>query len=245
VHADGEIQGTSAEQPVRLKRCPAPTPMFTGRDAESNQVEACIVGSANERRVCVVHGLGGTGKTQLALKTIERTRDKWTQVIYLDASSREAIQGALQEFAQANHIGNTHEDAVEWLESRCEQWLLVFDGADDPSTNLHDLFPGGAHGSILITTRLADLTTIAQGPDPVCHLSNMNEEDALALLMRAGRLHAEGLSGGEMEAAMALLQVSLGASACRLSLTSTPGRIWDIWPLQSYMLAHISSIRLG
>jgi hypothetical protein len=201
--------------------------VFTGRDAESKQVEACLVGSTNERRVCVVHGLGGAGKTQLALKTIERTRDEWTYVIYVDASSRQSIETTLQDFAQVNRIGDTYEDTMKWLESRREQWLLVFDNADDPSTNIHNFFPVGTHSSILITTRLTDLAVLAQGPGSVCRISSMNNGEALALLLRMARLQEEDLSGEEREAAEALLQVSCGTSG-RLAVVDRSGRNLDV-----------------
>jgi hypothetical protein len=200
------------EQSARVKRCPAPTAVFTGREAETGQIETCISGINGERRVCVVHGLGGAGKTQLALKAVERTRDKWTFIIYVDASSREVIEITLQDFAKAKEIGETHEDVIEWLESCREQWLMVFDNADDPSVNIRDYFPGGEHGSILVTTRLTDLALLAKGPKSDFHISSMREEEAIVLLIRTARLQDQELSSGEMEAATALLQVRRGAS---------------------------------
>lgn len=107
--------------------------------------------------MCVVRGLGGAGKTHLALKTIERNRENWTHVLYVDASSREAIEGTLGDFAKAKGVGETSDDALNWLERCHEPWLLVFDNADHPSLNIHKYFPAGNCGSILITTRLSDL----------------------------------------------------------------------------------------
>jgi hypothetical protein len=161
--------------------------------------------------VCVVHGLGGAGKTQVVLKTIEQTRDNCTHVLYVDASSEEATQSTLQDFAKARNIGKAYEDTLDWLGSRREQWLLVFDNADDPSLNIRDYFPSGTHGSILITTRLTDLALLAQGPGSDCCISSMNQQEALALLMKTARLQNKELSNSEMEAANALLKVSHGA----------------------------------
>jgi hypothetical protein len=159
----------------------------------------------------VVHGLGGAGKTQVVLKTIEHTRDNWTHVLYVDATSEEAIQGTFQDFAKAQNIGKAYEDTIDWLGSRREQWLLVFDNADDPSLNIRDYFPSGTHGSILITTRLADLALLAQGPGSDCCISSMNQQEALTLLMKTARLRNKELSDSEMEAANALLKVCRGA----------------------------------
>ncbi|CAE6437188.1 unnamed protein product, partial [Rhizoctonia solani] len=83
---------------AEFKRCPAPTIFYTGRQDENAQVIACITGGKGERRVCVVYGLGGVGKTQLVLNVIERTWDEWDHIIYVDASSTEAIEKALTQF---------------------------------------------------------------------------------------------------------------------------------------------------
>lgn len=209
---DGQIPTPSVKQTVALKRCPAPTAVFTGRDKHIKQVETCIIGSDNERRVCVVHGLGGAGKTQIALKTIERNREKWTNVLYIDASSRDSIEGTLQDFAKSKQFGKTHEDALSWLEFHREEWLMVFDNADHPPLNIHNYFPGGSHGSILITTRLPDLAIHAQGPEPACHVSAMSPQESLALLLTSARMKSQKLTEGETKAATTLLEV--GCRAC-------------------------------
>ncbi|KAG8761998.1 hypothetical protein FRC11_011752 [Ceratobasidium sp. 423] len=119
--------GKTTQRFTRL--CPTPTPVYTGRHGECTQVEICITGGNDERRVCVVYGLGGVGKTQLALHMIERTRDRWSHLLYVDASSEETIESALADFAVVTAIGKTHEDTIRWLESCREQWLVVFDNA--------------------------------------------------------------------------------------------------------------------
>jgi hypothetical protein len=208
VFADGQIQVDSAKQ-TTVKRCPAPTPVFTGRQDKMEQVEGCIISEKDERRICVVHGLGGAGKTQVVLKVIERTRQSWSTVLYVDASSRNAIEGALQTFAVANNLGKTHDDTIRWLESCREQWLLVFDNADIPSLNIRDFFPSGDHGSIVITTRLNDMVQYAKGPGSDSNISTMNPEEAQSLLMKMARKTDQDLSSREGEVATALLEVRL------------------------------------
>ncbi|KEP45608.1 kinesin light chain, partial [Rhizoctonia solani 123E] len=205
-HIDGEISNYMAGKPIVFNRCPAPTPVYTGRHDEAHQVVKCLLGGTCERRVCVIHGLGGVGKTQLALKSIELTRETWAQVVYIDASSREAIEQTLGDFASTKKIGHTYNDSLSWLESSRGPWLLVFDNADDPSTNIRNFIPGCNHGSVLITTRLANLALYAQGTGSTCHLSNMNKFDAQALFIKAARLEDHILSDQEMVAMEALLQ---------------------------------------
>ncbi|CAE6495859.1 unnamed protein product, partial [Rhizoctonia solani] len=107
----------------------------TGRTDENTQVIACITGGDIKRPVCVVYGLGGAGKTQLVLNVIEQTWDQWAHVIYVDASSEEAIENALKKFGTFKQIGDTSKDVVNWLESCSKRWLVVFNNADTPSTD--------------------------------------------------------------------------------------------------------------
>ncbi|CAE6405052.1 unnamed protein product [Rhizoctonia solani] len=207
-HIDGHILDLGSKQPTKFKRCPAPTPMYTGRELENTQLATCITESTNERRVAVVYGLGGAGKTQLVLNVVERTRDEWDHVIFVDASSNETIEQTLKEFAILKGIGGTCETTLHWLEDCRERWLVVFDNVDTPSINIRQYIPGGQHGSILITTRLPDLARLAKGPGSVCRLSSMRKEDGLALLIKAARLEDQYLSDEETEAAEALLKAS-------------------------------------
>ncbi|KEP48405.1 putative kinesin light chain [Rhizoctonia solani 123E] len=203
---DGQIPRQAKKRHPELKRCPALTPVYTGCVAESNQVESCITSYGDNQRVCVICGLGGVGKTQLALNVIQRTRDKWDHIIYLDASSSEVIENALRDFAITKGVGETYGDALTWMEYCPKRWLLVFDNADDRSVKLGQYIPGGHRGSIIITTRLTELTVQAKGPGSTCRLSGMRPEDALALLIKTARLEDRALANGEMEAATALLQ---------------------------------------
>ncbi|CUA72935.1 Kinesin light chain [Rhizoctonia solani] len=186
-HAAGQASGIleATTQVTGFKCCPPPTKFYTGRGSENAQVIQCITGGKGERRVCVVHGLGGTGKTQLVLNVVERTWDEWNHVIYVDASSAEAIEKALKDFGTARNVGETYKNAIAWLESCAERWLMVFDNADTLSTNVRQYIPSRGHnGSVMITTRLPDLANLAKGPGSVCHLSSMSQTDGVALLLK-------------------------------------------------------------
>ncbi|CAE6363004.1 unnamed protein product [Rhizoctonia solani] len=69
VGIDGQLQITKTEWPAAIYYRD-PTPDYTGREAEISKVEMCICGSDYERKICVIHGAGGTGKTQLGLKLL-------------------------------------------------------------------------------------------------------------------------------------------------------------------------------
>jgi hypothetical protein len=207
VAADGQIQLPSTRQVAGVKYCPEPTPVFTGQSTKIERVEKCIAGGDKERCVFVLHGLGGAGKTQIALKTIQKTRDIWTDIVYVDATSRETTTSTLQGFARLKNIGKTHEDTLRWLGSHRERWLMMFDNADDPLLGITDFFPQGNHGSIIITTRIPGLALLAQGVSSDCAVLSMCPDEALELLMKTARLHDKPTSEAEHSAAVSLIQV--------------------------------------
>ncbi|KAG8746892.1 hypothetical protein FRC12_014188 [Ceratobasidium sp. 428] len=202
----GAVRQPAVQQTTGVKRCPAPSPAFTGCERQISQVVNCLLSRANERRVCVVHGLGGSGKTQIALKSVERTRDNWLDIVYIDATTRESATTTLKGFAQARKIGETYEDALRWLELSSESWLLLIDNADDPDLELQSFIPGGSCGSVLITTRLRSLALLGQGPGFNCSVGEMEPEEAVELLLTKSQMKDQVLSNDEMDAATSLVQ---------------------------------------
>ncbi|CUA70177.1 hypothetical protein RSOLAG22IIIB_00525 [Rhizoctonia solani] len=206
---DGEIHIviSIAGKISSIRRCPAPSPIFTGCEAMIRRVESCIGASTIERKVCIVHGLGGAGKTQIALKVAERTYNQWKEVLFIDATTHESIEGAFKDIAVAKGAGDTYKAGLQWLESCYDQWLVILDNADDPSLPIRDYIPRGNHGSIVITTRLSRMVSLAQGAYSDCNISSMDPDDALALLLKAARKQDQESTPKEMEEAKELLQM--------------------------------------
>ncbi|KAG8721592.1 hypothetical protein FRC09_007665 [Ceratobasidium sp. 395] len=202
----GAVRQPAVQQTTGVKRCPAPSPAFTGCERQILQVVNCLLSRANERRVCVVHGLGGSGKTQIALKSVERTRNSWSDIVYVDATARESAIATLKGFAQARNIGETYEDALRWLELSSQSWLLVIDNADDPDLGLQKFIPAGSHGSVLITTRLRSLALLGQGPGSDCGVGQMESEDAVELLLTKARMKDDVMSCEDTESAAKLVE---------------------------------------
>ncbi|KAG8722601.1 hypothetical protein FRC09_006000 [Ceratobasidium sp. 395] len=206
VDIGGTVRQPAIQRTTDVKRCPAPSSAFTGCERQILQVVNCLLSRINERRVCVLHGLGGSGKTQIALKAVERTQDKWADIVYVDATTRETAITALNGFAQARKIGETHGDALRWLELSPQPWLLVLDNADNPDQRLRDFIPGGSRGSVLITTRLRSLALLGQGPGSDCRVGAMESEDAIGLLLTKARMQDQVLPTEELDAAARLVQ---------------------------------------
>ncbi|KAJ6471677.1 hypothetical protein DFH09DRAFT_862812, partial [Mycena vulgaris] len=103
----------------------------------------------------------------------------------IDTSTVETIDAGLKTIATVKNVGSSSQDALQWLRSKEDDWLLFFDNSDDPKINLNDYFPQCTHGNILITSRNPGLRvyTASHG-----HVSDMEETDAMDLLLRSAAL---------------------------------------------------------
>ncbi|KAJ7802120.1 hypothetical protein B0H13DRAFT_2497041, partial [Mycena leptocephala] len=129
----------------------------------------------------VLHGLGGAGKTQIGLKFINDSshfRDKF----FLDASTTATIDTGLKSIATLKNIGSSSQDALKWLATNQEDWLLFYDNADNPKIDLHRFIPQCNYGNIIVTTRNPTLRGYAGAHFAV---SDMEETDAVALLLKS------------------------------------------------------------
>ena len=144
-------------------------------------------------------GMGGIGKTQIALEYCERTRAGkkacFHDVFWFDASSEESmITGCIKVAAaiapRSQQFANQSESiqfALCSLSSWTKPCLIVLDNFDDPEfENLLDYVPTSGPSGVLITSRLREageeLGTMIEVP-------LMNEIDSLALLR--SRVHLQ------------------------------------------------------
>jgi hypothetical protein len=132
---------------------------------------------------------------------------RFTDIIFVDASSRENIEAALRSYAVARGLGNTHLDTLLWLTSYQGRWLLVFDNADNPDVRLHEYFPQSSESDILVTTRHSDLVLLAQGSHSNYRISGMKSDEAQQLLLKTARSNLAALPEEERAAAALLVQV--------------------------------------
>ncbi|CAG7847041.1 SubName: Full=Uncharacterized protein {ECO:0000313/EMBL:CCA68224.1} [Serendipita indica DSM 11827] len=138
---------------------------------------------------CILYGIGGSGKTQLATNWIRDHESSFTRVIFVDASSQTQLEKDLE--LSIRSIGPeyremTWKDAVAYLDGKDRGWLLFFDNADSPSLDLRPYLPASIHGAVLITTRNRMCTDYA--PDSAVSVGNMEESEAVELLHRIANI---------------------------------------------------------
>jgi tetratricopeptide (TPR) repeat protein len=135
--------------------------VFTGRGAVLDELRNQLVGGSSAVVLPqALYGLGGVGKTQVALEYAHRFRADYDLVWWISSEDRERINSAFEELARQLHIpvaDNIAEVVAAVRESLrlgepYGRWLLIFDNAGDPE-DLRGFFPGGSSGHILITSR--------------------------------------------------------------------------------------------
>jgi tetratricopeptide (TPR) repeat protein len=166
--------GTEHSEPFGVWNVPYQrNPHFTGRDELLNQLVQQLAPETRKdltttRRAALtqpqaIKGLGGIGKTQIAVEYAYRSRDlgRYTHTFWVNAASREAIIASFEMLAELlpafSAKGETDQHKLviaiqRWLEQCQHYWLLIFDNADDVSI-IQEYLPRRGNGSILLTTR--------------------------------------------------------------------------------------------
>jgi tetratricopeptide (TPR) repeat protein len=134
---------------------------FTGRDMELDGLLQLFRESDRFHHRVAIYGLGGVGKTQLALEYAYRNRQIYDDVFWISGVDRSILLsgfGTIGEETKWVVRGeiNTAEvyanDVIRSLNRR-NRWLLVIDNLDDIAVIDRLLPVGSFHSHVLITTR--------------------------------------------------------------------------------------------
>ncbi|KAJ7300697.1 hypothetical protein DFH08DRAFT_828209 [Mycena albidolilacea] len=175
------FQPSNIQASQTINHCPPPSRIFQGRRGILDKMHSFFTSDVGIQHIYVLYGLGGAGKTQITLKFINESSSRFSDTFFIDASTITTINTGLKNIAVGKGSGDSLQDGLQWLASRVEEWLLVFDNTDDPSINLNDFIPQCNHGNIIITSRNPGLRVYGSH-SPV---SDMEEEDAVALLLKS------------------------------------------------------------
>ncbi len=145
----------------------SPNPHFSGRKEVLDCLEESLRYSGLTATIQALVGLGGIGKTQVALEFIFRhtkdfdliwwVRSENTSLILLDYIS-------LATELEINTAGLSQEAIISIIKSRLQyknKWLLIFDNAIN-SKSIHDFLPHFPNGCIIITSRYPDWSGFAK-----------------------------------------------------------------------------------
>jgi tetratricopeptide (TPR) repeat protein len=163
----GRAAGDGPRRPgsrPRVWNVPARNPGFTGRDGLLVQVREALL--AGDRAVVqALYGMGGVGKTQLAVEYAHRFAGGYDLVWWVNAEETRLIGEQIAALAAelgcagpGEALEVMREALLAELRQR-DRWLLVFDNASGPQ-DVAEVLPSGA-GHVLITSRGQDWAELA------------------------------------------------------------------------------------
>ncbi|KAI6439877.1 hypothetical protein MCOR15_011898 [Pyricularia oryzae] len=144
----------------------------------------------------VIHGLGGIGKTQVAIEAAYRVRDAYPEcsVFWVPAVDMTMFENAYREIGQSLEIQGIEDDdadvktLVKAALSRndAKPWLLIIDNVDDLQLlmdgRVTSHVPFSRKGSILFTTRNRQITAHLQAREGVFDLAQLSDDESRQLL---------------------------------------------------------------
>ncbi|KAJ5987943.1 hypothetical protein N7481_003153 [Penicillium waksmanii] len=161
------------------------------------------------RRIAILHGLGGMGKTQLASHFARDHKRDFTAIFWISGKDRSTLLQSLSSIfprlpgqSQNNTVIDDEKveqrarHVIRWLAlDGNSSWLIIFDNVDQylPISgtvgdvyDIAEFFPPVDHGSILITSRLSSLIELGKS-FPIRKLDSTN---AIQLLLQKSGLSA-------------------------------------------------------
>nr|GAT55580.1 nephrocystin-3 [Mycena chlorophos] len=164
--------------------CPPPSMYFQGRQSILSRLQDCFGSTSIGGQIIVVlHGVGGIGKTQTALRYIEESSTRFKMNFKIDATSTDTIETSFKNIAKNYNLPDTAAAALTWLKSQREEWILLFDNADNIKLDLQPYIPHCAHGNILITSRNPALGIYTRRTGRSIELSNLDLDAAISLFV--------------------------------------------------------------
>ncbi|KAG7433975.1 Regulatory protein AfsR [Fusarium oxysporum f. sp. raphani] len=217
---------------------------FTGRTSILNALEDKFFGQDTSQRMALV-GLGGVGKTQIALRFAYQIKDHRPDysIFWVPVLSDETAERAYGDIAKKLRLQKRSEDddvkdlVCQYLSSdKAGKWLLIVDNADDKELilgtaeqpGLEEYLPLSENGMILLTTRSGQVAGAFAQSD-VIDIEKMDRGEATMLLekslMRKQLLQDEA-SVIELLTYLTFLPLAITQAAAYLNQTRAPVRTY-------------------
>ncbi|KAI0111256.1 P-loop containing nucleoside triphosphate hydrolase protein [Nemania sp. FL0031] len=166
-------------------------PRFQGRDTVLNDLHKILrsrdgAAGTSSQTSCIIHGIGGVGKTQVALEYTYRYREDYSYIFWVRAGSSVQLSTSFASFRRSLMPNIEVQDQLanvnlvrDWMVTN-DRWLLVFDNADATDVDLSLFWPPTPHGDIIVTTQRRDFSHWAAKD---IHLDAFGEDDGAHLIL--------------------------------------------------------------
>ncbi|KAI8945770.1 acyl transferase/acyl hydrolase/lysophospholipase [Xylaria longipes] len=232
--------GTTASSSMRHYISLPRNKHFVGRTETLELLTQKLFTRDGHRRVCL-YGLGGVGKTQVALRIAYEAKDvRGLMVLWLPAASHATFQQACTEAVKRLAIQATKdEDPKELLQQylnsdKAGKWLLIIDNIDEmkillgsPNQPGIDFFlPDSENGRILFTTRPYDIASRVADDDDITELKEMSHADARRYLEEKIQLDQveDDAAATELLSQLAYLPLAITQAAAYMKRNKRPIR---------------------
>jgi tetratricopeptide (TPR) repeat protein len=169
-------------------------PNFIGRSTLLNEIRSALTARRKAASTQAIVGLGGIGKTQLAVEYAYHYASNYKTIWWFRAEETATIATDYVALARALKLHERDkedprvviQDVRRWL-SQNINWLLVFDNADKPE-DIYDYLPQGRTGHVLITSRHQDWSEVAS----VLQVPVLARDESINFfLLRTGQLDSK------------------------------------------------------
>jgi tetratricopeptide (TPR) repeat protein len=196
--------------------------LFKGRDEKLEELRAALADAKGASvLVRALHGLGGVGKTRLAIEYAWAREADYSALLFVRAESPEALNTNFAALGGASVLDlpekEAREDAIKiegalsWLGAN-PTWLMILDNVDDPEAvkAVVEFMPRLKGGHVIVTARAANFPASVRKLE----LDTLDEESGTQFLLE--RTADDRLRGKDDEAQARTLARELGGLALGL-----------------------------
>lgn len=226
-------------------------PRFCGRGEVLRNLHKLLVGGEchgpdsqpQHQRSCVLHGMGGVGKTQVAIEYTYRYRTSFNFIFWISAENKTVLGNSAARICASlglQQLGSPGDAAavdmsiavrslLKWLENTRPnvRWLLVLDNAETWSI-CEPCLPRTNHGAVLITSQHNQLCSLAAHDLHLQHLSNREGSELILKYLPKSEVQHEVADAERISAQLGGLPLALSYVAGYLSNTK--------WTMQEFLM---------
>ena len=186
------------------------------REDELRDIHEALSGDGS-RRTVILHGLGGIGKTQLAVTYAKRHKDNYSAIFWLNIKDEDSLKQSFAKVAKqifrqyplASRLSNININNLDEVIDAVKawqglpyntRWLMIYDNYDNPklasnkdpaAVDITKYLPEAYQGSVLVTTRSSEVE--------IGHLIQVTKlEDVCdSLKILSSTSYREGLTDGK------------------------------------------------